>query len=553
MDQSSTFARHFSRLVWLLMNESGSVDEQKMALRALVQVSKVGAVELIVDDWQLRADDAVVPSVLTGVSDFVSQMAAHSVRSLQLDEGTGPADVLGLARIMAANAETNDGGANVKQKLAALAAVGITFEAVPAKQSPESEAVTAPKGIASVPESSAEAPTAPLTPIPDASAAAAAPVEPSTPPTSPAPAQAPTAPAPRPSLEAKKISEASAALLAQLSGRSLSTLSAEELLSALGKTAAARDLEPTTKFLDDLVSLAEHSARAGKPTIVAEILHGVIAIHARLKDGEITSAFVLAMRRLSKPALLRAVAGLLTKLPEKKQIAFEVLQSTGEDGAEALIEQVGQARSTEERNALVEVLVELGDAVPALIKMLGDSRWFVVRNAADLLGEMVATRAQDALVNLLRHTDDRVRRSATNALLKLGTPEAVKTVYDSVNDDSPEVRMQVAAAISTRKDSKTSATLIRAIDSESDADVQLAMIAALGKVATPDAVQKLVKLAEADNRLFRKKDSAMRIAAVQALGEAKSPAALNALKDLAGDKDKDVRETATRALAQLGR
>ena len=36
MDYSVTFARHFSRLVWLLLNESGSVAEQKAALRATV-------------------------------------------------------------------------------------------------------------------------------------------------------------------------------------------------------------------------------------------------------------------------------------------------------------------------------------------------------------------------------------------------------------------------------------------------------------------------------------------------------------------------------------
>src|SRR6185436_5364696 len=148
----------------------------------------------------------------------------------------------------------------------------------------------------------------------------------------------------------------------------------------------------------------------------------------------IRNAFVLAMRRLTKPALRRAVASLILKAPDQKQLVYEVLQATAEDGAEAVIEQVSQARSADERKSLVEVLVELKDAVPALIRMLGDSRWFVVRNAADLLGEMVATKAEDALVDLLRHTDDRVRRSATNALLKLGTPGAMKGVYDSVND-----------------------------------------------------------------------------------------------------------------------
>jgi len=543
MDQSPTFARHFSRLVWLLMNESGSVDEQKMALRALVQVSKVSAVELSVQDWELRAGDDVIAGALTGVHDLVSQLVAHSVRSVHVDEGAGPADLLGLARIFAAGAGPYDAGGHVRAKLAALDATGISFTAIAESEHRPSEAM--PQHVE---ETTLAEPVSATAATPVSSPVVVPPAA-----SQPSPEPAKAVAAPRVSLEARKVSEASAALLAQLSGRAVTTLSPEEVLSALEKTTASKDLDSTTKLLDDLVALAEHSARTGKPKVVAEIIYGVVYRHGKLKDGELRSAVVLAIRRLSKPALLRAVAGLIIKHPEQKQVAYEVLQATEEDGAEAVIEQVGQARSTDERKSMVEVLVELTHAVPALIRMLGDSRWFVVRNAVDLLGEMVATKAEDALVNLLRHADDRVRRSATNALLKLGTPGAVKGVYDAVNDQSPEVRMQVASAISTRKDSKTSATLIRAIEGEGDPDVQLAMIAALGKVATPDAVQKLVKLAAAETRMFRKKDGTLRVAAVLALGEARSPAALNALKELADDKDREVRETASRALSQAGR
>lgn len=547
MDQSSTFARHFSRLVWLLMNESGSVDEQKMALRALVQVSRVGAVELVLDDSELRAGDAPVPAVLTGVRELVSQMAGHSLESVHVDEATGPADLLGLARIIAAAPVANDGGISARRRLGELAATGIRFVTTRATDG-----------------ANTEAPTAPMTPAGPAGPEAGTPTtQAAAPPESPAPASGPppanaseptpvAAPA-VPMAPLKKMSEASAALLAQLSGRAVTGLSPEELLEGLDATVTARDLEPANKVLDDLVTLAEHSARAGKPAVVSDILHGVVTRQRKLNDGEIKGAFVLAMRRLSKPALLRAVAGLVIKEPGRRQMVYEVLRATDEDGANALIEQVGQARNAEERQALVEMLAELADAVPALVRMLGDSRWFVVRNAADLLGEMSAAGAESALVGLLRHQDDRVRRAATSALLKLGTPDAMRNVYDAMNDDSPDVRIQVAAAISTRKDAKTSATLIRAIEGESDADVQLAMIAALGKVATPEAVQKLAKLAEAEGRLFRKKDSGMRVAAVLALGEARSPAAINALKELSGDKDKEVRETAARALAQIGR
>jgi HEAT repeat protein len=261
----------------------------------------------------------------------------------------------------------------------------------------------------------------------------------------------------------------------------------------------------------------------------------------------------MSVRRMSKPVLLRAVATLIPKKPERRQQYYDILVRTGEEGADALIEQITQAPTADDRKRLFEVLTELEMAVPALKRMLGDSRWFVVRNAADLLGEMVATQAEGALIALLRHTDDRVRRSATNALLRLGTPEALKGIYEAVSDESPDVRIQAAAALSTKKDVKTSTTLIRAIEDESDADVQLAMIAALGRVATADAVQKLVKMAEPENRLFRKKAVNLRVAAVQALGEARTPAALTALRELLADKDRDVRDTATRALAHTTR
>ena len=69
MDYSATFARHFARLVSLLMHEMGNVDEQKVSLRALVTVNKGGPVLLLSHDWQLLCNDQPVPGALTGVQD----------------------------------------------------------------------------------------------------------------------------------------------------------------------------------------------------------------------------------------------------------------------------------------------------------------------------------------------------------------------------------------------------------------------------------------------------------------------------------------------------
>ena len=46
MDNSLSLARYFARLVWLLVHEGQSVDDQKAALRAAVTVSNDSSVRL---------------------------------------------------------------------------------------------------------------------------------------------------------------------------------------------------------------------------------------------------------------------------------------------------------------------------------------------------------------------------------------------------------------------------------------------------------------------------------------------------------------------------
>ena len=79
-------------------------------------------------------------------------------------------------------------------------------------------------------------------------------------------------------------------------------------------------------------------------------------------------------------------------------------------------------------------------------------------------------------------------------------------------------------------------------------EVQAVILAALGKQATDEAVARLLKAAEPEGRLFKRKPTALRVSAVQALAEANTPAALAALRRFADDKEREVRDTAVRAL-----
>src|SRR5687767_13480614 len=144
MDYSLTFARHFSRLLWLLLNDGAAVDEQKSALRALVQISKDGAVTFTSADWRLSVNGAPLPEALTGVQDLSAQMIGHAVTELAFDRDASPADVLGVARILASEAVPGDGGKAVQQRLAALGAKTTRVTVKPLEMTPRGVAPSQP-------------------------------------------------------------------------------------------------------------------------------------------------------------------------------------------------------------------------------------------------------------------------------------------------------------------------------------------------------------------------------------------------------------------------
>jgi HEAT repeat protein/PBS lyase HEAT-like repeat-containing protein len=534
MDYSVTFARHFSRLVWLLLNESGSVAEQKAALRATVTISKDGPVTLSTTEWRLTVNGDPLPESLTGVQDLTAQMIGHAVRELIIDKGAAPADILGVARIFAAEAVPGDGGAAVDKRVTSLGAKTVRIVVAGAGVLTARTVGTPGKPGAKQSKVASAAPAA--------GAAATATAGTATPTPTPAPRRQTPPADPRGPGFMKEDSGSYLAFAAVPEPKG----SPSDLLRQLDAT---RSVNVATRLLDDLVTVTENAAREGLHIYVADAFHGVVKREEALDEADLKRAYVMAIRRLTKPTLLRSVAQMLPRKRERYDEYMSVLIRTGEDGADALIEQLTSAQSLTDRRIYFDALVTLNAGIPALMHMLGDARWYVARNAADLLGEMVAEEALGPLAELLKHDDDRVRRAAITALAKLTSPKAVDALRTALRDTSAQVRMQAAAGMGARKGMRTAATLTKALDDEEDPDVQLSIIGSLGRLATTDAVQRLIKLAE-PGALFKKKPTAIRVAAVQALGDARTPAAQNALQHLLDDKEKEVKQAVFRLLMQ---
>jgi hypothetical protein len=497
MDYSVTFARHFARLVWLLLREPANVDEQKAALRALVTVSTDGAVTLTLSGpQQLAANGTALPGTLNAARELVLRLLGHDVRELHAQASAVAADLLNAARTLAEEPTFGGDGPTATEKLAATGARTVWF----------------------------------VTGRPAASADQRAPT--------------PKSPTPVSSVWGSGMFE-------QFSAKSRSaTISAKDVLARLD---GARHGGALARALEDIVTLIENAAREGKVHVGVDAFAGLVQREAAIERQELRRPYMMAIRRLSKPLVLRAVASLLAREREWTEQCVSILVRAGAEGAEAVVEMLTHARTEEDRQTFFKILLTLRAGVPSLILMLGDPRWHVVRDAAELLGEMKAAEAEGPLTPLLRHSDDRVRRAAAHALVQIGTGTAVRAVQRAVTDtENAEVRQEAVSALGRRRGERTSATtLVRALENEEEEEVQFAILAALGKVATQDAVNRLVKAAEPDGVLFRRKSTEYRVAAVRALGESRTPVAAAALRQLLNDKERDVREAVKAALDSM--
>jgi hypothetical protein len=162
---------------------------------------------------------------------------------------------------------------------------------------------------------------------------------------------------------------------------------------------------------------------------------------------------------------------------------------------------------------------------------------------------MGSPEAERPLADLLRHPDERVRRAATRALGRVESTFSTDALARSAIDSVPAVRLEAVAALSARRGGRSGSILVGAIDDEAEPEVQYALLAALGRIGTAEAVQKLSKAAEAAGGFFKtRKDVGLRIAAIQALGETRTPGALLALQGLANDKVREVRDAVARTI-----
>jgi HEAT repeat protein len=259
--------------------------------------------------------------------------------------------------------------------------------------------------------------------------------------------------------------------------------------------------------------------------------------------------YSVTLRRILPKSALQHIAR-AALVEGRRADATAVLKRMDADAVEALLELLTAAPTLAERRGYFGILTKMDSGTDRIVTRLHHPDWFVVRNVAELCGELRLAGAVRPLTDQVTHRDERVRRAVAGALGKIGSPEVLAPLRQLVNDVEPVVRLQAVQGIESPWGRGLAMSLAVRLSDESNADVLRELHRALGRLGTPDAVQALRAGAAPGKGLLNRKPVAVRLAAIEGLGLAGGPVAAGALQELLADDDESVREAAARALSR---
>lgn len=271
-----------------------------------------------------------------------------------------------------------------------------------------------------------------------------------------------------------------------------------------------------------------------------------------LDAGDPADEACIAMAQaLVSPGVASRLVAMLGAAREEDRRAelMLVCQRVGHEMALAVADALSDTTDRFARRTFLECMVSMDQiGMEVVEEMAEDGRWFVVRNALAILGEVGGDRAVELIIATLAHTDARVRREALLALAKVGGEDAGMLVYGMLEDSDPEVRRAAAMAAGALKVERALRPLLGILEDEDDADVLVGILRALGQLGDPGAVQAIEK--RAVGSFFSRPSPEVRIAAYGALHNIGTPHAKKLLQDAVDDKDTEVRNAVRHLIGQ---
>jgi hypothetical protein len=251
----------------------------------------------------------------------------------------------------------------------------------------------------------------------------------------------------------------------------------------------------------------------------------------------------LALDQLGESLAMRETVALIGDVDDEGWTAIRaVVDTVGVTTVESLKAVVSVEPDTVATARAEDIIVGFtARAVTRLTSLVGDSRWFVQRRGARLLGRIGTAEAVPLLQPLLRQSDPRVARQAVAALGAIQDPAAARAIQTVLRAASGELRRAVTEALVAERDPRVVPMLARILEEseplKKDHEMVLETIDALGQVGTDAAVPILVNMAQRRAFFGRRKLRALKEHSVDALVRVGTDKAVAAIRDASTQGD----------------
>lgn len=312
----------------------------------------------------------------------------------------------------------------------------------------------------------------------------------------------------------------------------------KELRAILARLRATREREIYQVLVRQAVACAE-PIRARRELALLLPMVVLLADHAQdgARDGRLAE---LARSGLGQLAANREmIAFLLDRVAVSGGIAKDtmlaVLRIAGPAGIDLTVEKLAEADSLGERKTLATLLQQVGEpAVPAILAMLGDRRWQVVRNLTAVLGEIGSPEAVDGLGEILLHSDTRVGKEAIRGLAKIGGRDAETALIKILQGNDPELLPQAVASLGGMRSRLALPALLQLLE---DYDLFLNtlplkqdVLSTLAMIGDSSVVPRLVEMLNSRHLPALGRWSTLKAAIADCLGKLGDPRAVAALE-----------------------
>lgn len=165
-----------------------------------------------------------------------------------------------------------------------------------------------------------------------------------------------------------------------------------------------------------------------------------------------------------------------------------------------LVRILGDESRAAMRASLCDLLVGIGGGhVDEIGVFVGDSRWYLARNIASILGRLRAPGGVRHLKRLVHHPEYRVRRETVDALAGIGTEDAEVLLAGSIDDPDPRIQVRALQSLDVRGVRQATLKLLALLQAgdffNRQFELKQTAIEALGRVRSQDAVPVLQRLA----------------------------------------------------------